>query len=352
MKKNQSQKKEAYQKDMAGKAKAQEAAEQVAKEPKDGEKTKSVAFKPDFGMVVNALKNFGKNLIYVFVPMGTVYLFMLFAILLFTSSTVKNLSEALNQIIATVGESIEQSSASVEEFLAYAFGRIDWNGNFFDTISKILSTNWISETLKGFFDTLSASTEGFDARIATIASNFTGALKADIGIAAAIIAVGIWLANTVTRYVLRRRTAKRSVRGTIAAHTLVPIAQSAAVFAASVLFAFIKWFAILALVAAVALWAIISLLNSFIIYRDKDTPLDIKDVITLRNVISHIFVGLLVLAIDVVLFVALWFTNPILCVLIMIPFLIYSLNIIDSNTDSYVQRLVVAIKNEQVKNAD
>ncbi len=314
----------------------------VSVEPIKAAKSNNIA--PDVSMIKNALKNFFKNLIYVFVPMGTVYLFMLFAILLFATSTAKNLSETVAQVLNTVGNSIEQSSASLEEFLSFAFGKINWNGSFLDTLSKLLDINWISETVKGFFGTLSASTEGFDAEIDAILAAFGSRFATDVGLSLSLVALGVWIANIVTRYILRRRTAKRTLKNAIVAHTLVPLAQSAVVFVAGILFVFIKWFAILVMVAAVALWAVISLMNSYIIYRDKSIDLTLKQVITPRNVISHILVGVIVLAIDVALCVALWFVHAVLCILVAIPFLIYSIDIIDLNTDSYVQGVVESIK--------
>lgn len=313
----------------------------AAQKRKDG---KSVNIAPDFGMMKNTLKNFGTNLIYIFVTMGTVYLFMLFAILLFAGSTLQNLSTTLSGIVETVGASIEQSSASVEEFLAYAFGSIDWNGNFFQTITVILDSNWISNTIKGFFETLSTSTEGFDAQINVILTAFSDKLSVDIGIAVSLVALGVWISNSATRYVLRRRTAKRGIKNFLLAHTLVPLLQSVVVFVAGILFAFIQWFAILVLVAAVALWAVVSLVNSYLIFREKDVLLTLKDIITPRNVISLILVGLIILLIDVLVGVGLWFLNPILCVLIMIPVLIYSLNIVDLGSDSFVTGLIGIVK--------
>lgn len=318
--------------------------QKAKRERKTAEGNKNIA--PDFDMVKNSLKNFGKNLVYSFVPMGTVYLFMLLAIAIFVSSALQNLSATLNRVIETVGASIEQSSVSVEDFLAYAFGRIDWNGNFFETLKKILDMNWVSETVKGFFETLSASTEGFDAQINDIVSAFFDRLSLDIGVAVSLVAVGVWVANSVTRYVLRRRTAKRGIRNFLIAHTLVPFVQSIVVFAAGILFALIKWFALLALVGAVALWAVVSLMNSYMIYCGKDVQLTLKDVVTPRNVVSHILVGLIVLAIDIALFVALWFIKPILGVLIIVPFLIYSVNIVDLGSDSYVLGLINILKAE------
>ncbi len=309
------------------------------------ERGKNIA--PDFGMIKNTLKNFGTNWIYIFVTMGTVYLFMLFAILLFASSTIQNLSVTLSGIVETVGSSIEQSSASVEEFLAYAFGKLDQSGNLLQTISEILNTKWISTTVKGFFETLSVSTEGFDTQINAILTAFSNKLSVDIGIAVSLVALGVWISNSVTRYVLRRRTAKRGIKNFLIAHTLVPFIQSLVVYVAGILFAFIQWFAILVLFAAVALWAVISLMNSFIIYHDEDIPLTLRDVITPRNVVSHILVGLIILAIDILLCVGLWYLNPILCVLIMIPVFIYSVNIVDLGSDSFMLGLVNIMKNQE-----
>ncbi len=290
------------------------------------------------GMVKNSMRNFLRNIALVFVPMGVFYLFLVVAMLLFASSTLQNVSGTISGFVKLVGESADNSSASVKQFFEYAFARIDWNGNFLSIVRQIIDTSWITETFKGFFATLSASSEGFDAQVAALVNNFTSTLKADIGVLASLTALGVVCANLLIRFLLRRRTARRNLKSFIISHTLVPLFESAMLVVAILLMWLLKWYALLLYVALTALWAVASLFNSWLIFRDgKVKP---KQILTVENILSHIIVCVIMLVIVAAVFVALWFVNPIVSILVTIPVFIYAVNIIDVNTDSYVSRYI------------
>lgn len=285
-------------------------------------------------MIGTSLKNFVKNISLVFVPMGVFYLFLVVAMLLFASSTLQNVSGTISGFVKLLGESVDNSSASVKQFFEYAFEQIDWNGNFFSIVRQIVDTGWITKTFSGFFATLSASSEGFDAQVATLVNSFTSTLKADISVLATLTVLGVVCANLLMRFLLRRRAAKRNLRTFILSHTLVPLVQSLMPIVAGILMWLLKWYALLPYLALVALWAVVSIINSWLIYRDGTVRL--KDVLTVGNVFSQLVVCVIMLVIVVVVFTALWFVNPIISILVTIPVFIYAVSVIDVNTDSYV----------------
>lgn len=290
------------------------------------------------GMVKNSMRNFLRNIALVFVPMGVFYLFLVVAMLLFASSTFQNVSGTISGFVKLVGESADNSSASVKQFFEYAFARIDWNGNFLSIVRQIIDTSWITETFKGFFATLSASSEGFDAQVAALVNSFTSTLKADIGVLASLTVLGVVCANLLIRFLLRRRTARRNLKSFIISHTLVPLFESAMLVVAILLMWLLKWYALLLYVALTALWAVVSLFNSWLIFRDGKVKA--KQILTVENILSHIIVCVIMLVIVAAVFVALWFVNPIVSILVTIPVFIYAVNIIDVNTDSYVSRYI------------
>lgn len=54
-------------------------------------------------MIKNSLKNFGKNLLFVFIPMGIVYLFLLIAVFSAIGMIFNATSAALNDTMSLVG---------------------------------------------------------------------------------------------------------------------------------------------------------------------------------------------------------------------------------------------------------
>ncbi len=289
-------------------------------------------------MIKNALKNFFKNLLYLFVPMGIVYLFFLIAFFVAVGSVVDIAGSAFLQAFELVRDSVGESSASVNAFLDYAFGQLKWNGNLIEMIIDAFRTRWLSNTIKGFFETLNVSSEGFSEQFNVIMSEFTVKLRALISGVIALCVIGIVAANFLTRVVVRSQTAKRGFKKFLLAHTAVPLAEAILLIGFGVLFAFIRYYTLIALPLFLLAAVAIALTSSWIIHRDKH--LKLKEVVTVKNILMHLAAVGLILLINVAVAAVLFSVNALLAILVMIPFVLYSLNIADVNTDAIVCRMI------------
>lgn len=285
-------------------------------------------------MVKNALKNFFKNLSYVFVPMGIVYLFFLIAVFIFIGSLVQSAGVMLSEAFSLVQSSVSESSASVNDFFSYAFGQLEWNGSFIHMIVRAFQTRWLSNTLIGFLETLNASTEGFGDQIYAIMDNFMAKLGAIVSVAATLCVLGIIFANFLTRVMVRKRTAKRGFKKFFVAHTVVPIVQSLFVVISVVVLVIIRYYGLLVVAALVVLSCTFSLTSSWIVHRNGD--LKWKDVVTGKNILMHLASVGVILLLNIALAAAFFAVEPLLAILVMIPVILYSLNIVGVNTDSFV----------------
>lgn len=289
-------------------------------------------------MFKNAFKNFINNIVYIFVPMGIVYFFLLIAIFWFVNAVMGCTVEMISSLSELIRVSSEQSSTDVTAFLSYAFEQIDWNGNFFATLSEIADEKWLSNTVTGFFETLNASTEGFDESIAAILNDFSGTLRAYLSLAVSVCSLGVTLANFTTGWLLRRSVAKRTIKKTIVAHTVVPLVQSAVIVASMLLLYFIRFYGLLVFAAMLIISCAFSLTSSWIIHGKGKIKL--RRVLTPKNIIKHIAILGLTFLVDALLALLLYFINPLLALLLMIPVVIYTLAVVNVNTDSYIVYLV------------
>ncbi len=289
-------------------------------------------------MFRTAFKNFTKNFVYIFVPMGIVYFFLLLALFWLVNALTGAAAQMLSDLAEVIQLSSQQSSADVTDFLSYAFGQIDWNGNFFATLSQIFDTNWLSSTVKGFFETLSASTEGFDESVRLVLSDFSSAVVAHISIAVSLFALGVTIANFTTGWLVRRNSAKRTVKKFIVAHTVVPIAQSAVIVASTVLLSVIQYYSLLVFIASLIITCGFSLTASWIIHGKGIIPL--KEILTPKNIVKHVAILGLSFLLDIIIAVLLFLLSPLFAILLMIPVFIYTFVIADVNSDSYILYLV------------
>ncbi len=289
-------------------------------------------------MIKNALKNFFKNLIYVFVPMGIVYLFFLIAVFILIGSLVQIAGVMLSDVFDLIETSVSESSASVNDFFSYAFDQLEWNGSFIYMIVRAFQTRWFSNTVKGFLETLNISSAGFGESFDAIIGEFMVKLAAIVSAVVILCIIGIVLANFLTRVVVRKNTAKRDIRKFVVAHTILPIVQALFVVGAVVVLIFIRYYGLLVVAALLIMSCAFSLTSSWVVHRSGD--LKLKEVVTMRNVLRHLASIGVILVLNVGLAAAFYAIHPLLAILIMIPVILYSLNIVGVNTDSFVCEMI------------
>lgn len=285
-------------------------------------------------MIRSSLKVFLKNLVFVFIPMGIVYLFLLLTVFYLISSVLGSAGGTLSRLTSLIDLSATESSASVNEFLAYSFEKIVWNGSLFDAVRQILDTDWLSETVNGFFHTLNVSTTGFEAQFNAILGDFASDLVSCVSVSAVTCVVGVILANYATRFAIRRRSARRDWKKFLLAHIVVPLAQAAVIVVTLGLFSVIRLYSLLVFFVMLLLSGAISLATAWLLHGSG--KLRLREVLTFKNIMARLAVVGIVALLNAVLAVLLYLVNPFLSVLLMIPFLLYSFNIADLNTEAYV----------------
>lgn len=290
-------------------------------------------------MIKTSFKNFFKNLIYVFIPMGILYLFLLIAVFSLAGTAFNAVSNAVSDMAQLVGESVEQSEVELQQFLSEAFAKIDWNGNIFVTIKTIIETKWLTTTVQDFFRTLNQTTEGFDEELAQIIAQLKNSIVGGVAIAGVLSLLGVICANYATRFAVRSRLAvKRNFKQFVVAYTLVPLFQTVLLVASLALLATIRYYSLIVFFVFVALIGVVSLCSSYLVYRNNS--LKLKDVLTVKNVLKHLAVLCILAVINIALALLLWQLSPLFALLLVVPLVIYSANIADVNTDCYVCSLV------------
>lgn len=300
-------------------------------------------------MIRTSLKTFFKNLVFLFIPMGIFYLFLLIAGIWFVSEIFSLAGSTLSRLTALIDRSAAASSASVNEFLSYSFGKIDWDGGLFAALKQILTTGWIKETVEGFFGTLNATTEGFEEELGVIVEDFSSTLMTAVSLAVSFIVLGVLLANFMTRFAIRRRSAKRGLKKFLLAHVLVPVVQAAVIVLSIGLFTVIRYYSLLVFCVLLLLLSALSLTASWIVHRDGKVRL--REVLTVKNALGQLAAAALFLLMDLVIVLLLFLADPLLAVLLAIPFLLYTFNIVDLNTDVFVCALAGEREAEQERPA-
>lgn len=289
-------------------------------------------------MIKDAIKNFGKNAMYIFVSMGIFYLFFIIAMFSALGGLASLSGSMLNDVMILIGESVDSSGTELNDFLQYASAQIDWNQNLISIIKQVLDTNWIQNTLNGFLESLEISAEGFGDKLNTIVVEFGTALRALLIGMITLLLVGIALASSVTGFLIRRKTVKTTIKQKILDWVLQPLFAMALTLALGWVALLIKGYAIILFVVAVIVYGMMALTFSWLTYKNKQTKF--STVVNAKNFFQSIFTVIIIIAINVLIFVLIALINVMFALLIIIPVIIYSLKILENNADSYIIKLV------------
>ena len=289
-------------------------------------------------MVKTLLKDFFKNMLYLFVPVGIVYTFIILGGYTFSKVAVSGFIQVVNDSLKLIGSSVSESETSIKEFLSYSMSQIEWGGNFFNTVRQIISTKWLQNTVKGFIDTLDNTTANFSEQIVGYVSAFIHDVVVVSIIVLAFIFVGVTISNYVTRYMLRKKTASSSNKKLSADVFIVPVLQSIVLFALAAMFPFIKGYSLLAL-CAVGIFNIFGALLTTWLVKGK-RHIKFKQIFKGKNFWLYFLCGLIIIAFDILVALVFALLSPLIALLLTIPLVIYSLNIMDLNAERYVGEIV------------
>lgn len=290
-------------------------------------------------MLKKALKNFYSNAVYIFIAMGIFYLFLIIVTYSLLFSTLSGVGNMLGGVFDLIGSSVTNSESAVEEFVDYAIGQINWQEDFATVVKQIIDTDWVKNTVMGFLQTLDLSTENFTGEFNDIISNFIGETIGNLIFGTVVIFIGIYIANWVTGYAVRRKTAKRSVWQFLLNIILQPVFNSIVIFAMVWLLAVLKGYALLLYIVLGIAYEIISLTFSWLIFGRRNVPF--KKVINLRNIGMNFIAAAIIIVINILLLLLLCLINVFIAILIAIPVAVYSANILSVNADSYIRSLAL-----------
>lgn len=282
-------------------------------------------------MIKTSLKNFFTSMLYIFVPMGIVYLFVLLAMFGLAASAIGSAATMLDELSTLLTDTVSESNFSVTEFISFAADRLTWDGNIFHYVGQIIDTGWVRTTVKEFFGSTSGD---FTSDFTNIVMEFTSALKSQLTIAISCCAIGLVLANYATGFVVRRKNARRGFKRWIVANTVIPFVESLILGGAFALAAEIRYYALFAFAVVITAYGLLALISAWIVYKEKS--LAFKDVVNGKNLLGQIASVAVIFLLVVAVFFLVSILNFMLAALVILPVVIYALNIIRVNSDSYV----------------
>lgn len=289
-------------------------------------------------MIKNSFKNFFKNLVYIFVPMGIFYFGALLTIFYFSRNFLINVTDAGNELITYINANASTSEIAIKDFIDYAINQINWNNNIYEVIKEIINKNWINNTINGFLNTLNVSSSGLTAEINSIINVFSLSVKNALYLSICSLGIFIFLSTILTRYILSKETINQTFKEKILGYIIKPIVSLIMITLILFINSLIGGYALIILLIYLILDAYFSLFTSWFIYKNKG--LKLKEVMNIKNTSKSLLSTFLIIGFTILIALIFAYINLNVGILITIPLVIYSLNIISINSESYVKNLV------------
>lgn len=289
-------------------------------------------------MIKNSFRNFFKNLAYIFVPMGIFYFGALLTIFYFSRNFLINVTDAGNELITYINANASTSEIAIKDFIDYAINQINWNNNIYEVIKEIINKNWINNTINGFLNTLNVSGSGLTNEINSIINVFSVSVKNALYISISSLGIFIFFSTILTRYILSKETINQTFKEKILGYIIKPIVSLIMITLILFINSLIGGYALIVLLIYLILDAYFSLFTSWFIYKNKG--LKLKEVMNIKNTSKSLLSTFLIIGFTILIALIFAYINLNVGILITIPLVIYSLNIISINSESYVKNLV------------
>lgn len=286
-------------------------------------------------MIKNSLKNYIKCLAHVFVPLGCLFLGVLFGAYHLIGVISAQLSYLAEETVRIIPE-VEADFDELWAFVLASARELSWK-NPFQTISLILD-GWLAEKIGTFTGMTAEQYAKFVNDIQTVLQKVGEELRSGFSVFIVYIVLSVWLGYFVTNLFVRRSTVKRGLLKLLAVTLLDSL------FSAT-LIAFTTWLlsvwspgALISAVISMIVVSFVSLMEAYLLHgRGK---VELRRVVSLKNCcllqLSQLIILLISVAVIVLFFLI---TNALVALAIGFAVATIALLVSGVNAESYVVSL-------------
>lgn len=288
-------------------------------------------------MLKISLKNYIRCLAYVFVPLGCIFLGLLFG--------AYTLFGVISQQLAYVKEEIPKLLTGVEadfdELWSFVIGsarELSWK-NPIQTIVLLLKGEWLAEKIAGFLGLTDAQFTALLSSVQNILQSVGTALKGGFAVFFVQVILGVWLGYFVTNLFVRKSTVKRGFWKFIGVSLLDSFLSATLVSLTVYILTLWSPGALISVLVSMFLYGFVSLLEAYLIHgRGK---VKFNKVVNAKNcfLLQLAQIIIFVISIVITLFVFL-ITNWLVALAIGLAVVIIAFLVCNVNAESYVVSLL------------
>ena len=287
-------------------------------------------------MLKLSLKNYFKCLLHVFVPLGCIFLGLLFGAYTFFGVV----SEQLAYVKEEIPKLLTGVEADFDELWSFVIGsarELSWK-NPIQTVVMLLKGEWLTEKIATFLGMTTADAAQLLSSLQNVLQTVGGALKGGLAAFGVQVMLGVLLGYFVTNFFVRRSTVKRGFWKFV----LVSLLDSflSATLVAVTVYLLTLWSpgALISSVVSMFLYGFVSLLEAYVIHGRNEIPF--KTVVNAKNCFLLQLAQTIIFAISAVIVLIIYLiTNWLVALAIGLSVAIIALLVANVNAEAYVVSL-------------
>ena len=292
-------------------------------------------------MIAQGLKNYIKNLKFVFNPLGTIALGFVFGLSILIPvimSSANTLVESVKSIFSNANIDL----TALKESVVSAFQALNWSEPL-EAIKLMLSRDWLMQTLQMCLSTFVESMDVYTVPLTAAIDTFCiSVFAAFVGLIMFVI-LGVIGGYFLVKCFVRRNTVKRTFKKYILANIVDTLLSFLIIFVCAWLYTLWKYSIFISVFFAFIIFGAIALFEAYIIHGRK--KVNRADIVNVKNIVK-LFVVRWPPALLVMLLILI--TNLYVGIFVGIALVQIAFVVIGINAESYVVELVA--KNQGVLN--
>lgn len=284
-------------------------------------------------MLKNGIKNYFKSIKYIFVPLGTMFLFILIALsVLFSgiSSATQSLIEETKALSSGFNEEINVFLNNILPSIQ----SLDWQ-NPTEAVKTVLSKQWINGVLLNeLSSSLGADFESIKIQITEIISNFTSKIIVNV-----IAFCVFWILGFIVGYILLKVFIRQNIAKTSILKWILSIILNILLITFLVvlcIFLFVVWSPsiYISIFLMLLLSSTFALIEAYLLHGRKKIKL--KNILNLKNIGQYLLANVIIFAISILLTIISICINKLMGLFVGLAVIEIAFIVIGISAESYV----------------
>ncbi len=288
-------------------------------------------------MIKNSLKNYFKCLAHVFVPLGCLFLGVLFGLNHFfgvLSAQTSYLSEEIVRIIPEVEADFDE----IWSYILASARELSWEQPF-ETVKLLLDGNWLAEKIAAVTGMTAEQYNKFLLDVQTVLENVGNELIGGAVIFVVFVVLSIWLGFFVTNLFVRRTTVKRGFLKFVAVTLLDSFLSATLIAFTTWILSLWSWGGVFSSVVSLLVFGFVALLEAYVIHGGR--KIAFFKVVNLKNCCLLLFSQLIIFVISLVIILLFFLvTNALAALAVGLSVFVIAMLVSGVNAESYVVHIM------------